>query len=449
MKDRTIPLPIALVALFLTLPNVGSPLLADPPVRMNIPGTAFSPEGRGQQVTFENVGTGRRFRGTATTVVVTARVPMPPPSSADPKLERLAVHFRSGKSSPSLLSVEVRNGTTVELHRDDNIEGDYTVKETNNVSTIKPPISVSSQSVVRLEIQFHGGFEGAAAGDMVITAVTLDFPHKAAPPPSNPGPVPPQSQPQANTLGDVIYAVTADNELFWYSHSGRKDGSFRWATPAGKKVGSGWNFKQVFSGGDGVIYGITDSGDLMWYRHEGRGDGSFRWAADQAKKVGTGWNFKQVFPGGGGVIYAITDSNELLWYRHDGRNDGSMKWAAPEGKKVGTGWDLKQVFSGGDGVIYGITDAGDLMWYRHEGRGDGSFRWAPDQPKKVGTGWSFNQVFPGVGGVIYAITDSGDLLWYRHDGRKDGSMKWAAPEGKKVGSGWALQKAFCGEILGP
>jgi hypothetical protein len=65
MKDRTIPLPIALVALFLTLPTVGSPLLADPPVRMNIPGTAFSPEGRGQQVTFENVGIGRRFRGTA------------------------------------------------------------------------------------------------------------------------------------------------------------------------------------------------------------------------------------------------------------------------------------------------------------------------------------------------------------------------------------------------
>jgi hypothetical protein len=47
----------------------------------------------------------------------------------------------------------------------------------------------------------------------------------------------------------------------------------------------------------GVIYGVTTNGDLMWYRHDGRADGSFRWAAPQGEKVGTGWTFKDVFSG--------------------------------------------------------------------------------------------------------------------------------------------------------
>ena len=47
----------------------------------------------------------------------------------------------------------------------------------------------------------------------------------------------------------------------------------------------------------GVIYVITDNGDLLWYRHDGRGDGTFRWASDEGKKVGNGWNVKQVFAG--------------------------------------------------------------------------------------------------------------------------------------------------------
>ncbi len=48
---------------------------------------------------------------------------------------------------------------------------------------------------------------------------------------------------------------------------------------------------------DGVIYGVADNDDLLWYRHDGRGDGSFRWAADEGKKVGNGWNFKNLFSG--------------------------------------------------------------------------------------------------------------------------------------------------------
>jgi hypothetical protein len=53
--------------------------------------------------------------------------------------------------------------------------------------------------------------------------------------------------------------------------------------------------KHVFSGGDGVIYAIADNGDLLWFRHDGQGDGSFTWADTEARKIGVGWNFKQLF----------------------------------------------------------------------------------------------------------------------------------------------------------
>jgi hypothetical protein len=191
----------------------------------------------------------------------------------------------------------------------------------------------------------------------------------------------------------VLYTVTSNNDLLWYRHVGGFDGTFKWAFPDGKKVGIGWAFKQLFSGGDGVIYALTDDNDLLWYRHDGRGDGTFRWAFPDGKKVGIGWAVKQVFSGGDGVIYAITNNNDLLWYRHDGRNDGTFRWAFPDGKKVGTGWSFKHVFSGGHGVIYAITNDNDLLWYRHDGRNDGTFRWAFPDGKKVGTGWSVKQIF--------------------------------------------------------
>ena len=144
----------------------------------------------------------------------------------------------------------------------------------------------------------------------------------------------------------VIYAIANNSDLLWYGHNGRSDGTFRWASNEGRKVGNGWKIKHVFSGGDGIIYAITQNNDLMWYRHDGRNDGTFKWAFNEGKKVGNGWDVKQVFSGGDGIIYAITQNNDLMWYRHDGRNDGTFRWAFNEGKKVGNGWDVKQVFSG-------------------------------------------------------------------------------------------------------
>lgn len=230
-----------------------------------------------------------------------------------------------------------------------------------------------------------------------------------------PAPPPPPPTPAKG----VIYGVTLNDDLLWYRHEGRNLGNFRWTFSEGKKVGVGWNFKQVFSGGDGVIYVITprveasmhtgldrkgnpvgghpaSGGDLMWARHVGWKDGSFRWEGP-LKTVGIGWaGFKQVFSGGDGIIYAITDNGDLMWYRHLGREDGSFRWAFSEGKKVGVGWNFKKVFSSGDGIIYATMANGDLMWFRHDGRNDGTFRWAFSEGKKVGVGWfsfTFKQVF--------------------------------------------------------
>jgi predicted lipoprotein with Yx(FWY)xxD motif len=247
-------------------------------------------------------------------------------------------------------------------------------------------------------------------------------------------------------------ASAATGDLEWYQHLGRSDGTVKWSNSGTAiKVGSGWNFQEVFPAGNGVIYGIASTGDLLWYRHVGRSDGTIKWANSGSPiKVGTGWNsFKQVFAADDGVIYAITQSGDLLWYQHLGQSNGAVSWANSGSPiKVGSGWNgFKQVFAADDGVIYAITQGGDLLWYQHLGRSDGTVKWANSgSPIKVGNGWLFDHVFAANDGVIYAVTSTGDLLWYRHQGRSDGTVNWAYPGGGiKVGSGWHFRQVFAAE----
>ena len=251
-----------------------------------------------------------------------------------------------------------------------------------------------------------------------------------------------EAQGRGGPLRGLIYYVDFQNRLLWNRHDGRADGSFRWAEPTNRQVGTGWDFKHVFSGGDGVIYYIDSQNRLMWNRHDGRADGSFRWAEPTNRQVGTGWDFKHVFSGGDGLIYYVDGQNRLLWNRHDGRADGSFRWAEPTNRQVGTGWDFKHVFSGGDGVIYYIDGQNRLLWNRHDGRADGSFRWAEPTNRQVGTGWDFKHVFSGGDGVIYYVDGQNRLLWNRHDGRADGSFRWAEPTNRQVGTGWDFKHVF-------
>lgn len=155
--------------------------------------------------------------------------------------------------------------------------------------------------------------------------------------------------------GGVIYALRGTGELLWYRHEGRDDGTFRWTHSQGRVVGGGWRIKQalfganrIFSGGnEGVIYALMDNGDLMWFKHEGYSDGTDRWLSEEGSKVGNGWQVKDVFAvGDGGAIYARDQNDDLLWFRHDGQRTGQFAWASNTASKVGHGWAVKQVFGG-------------------------------------------------------------------------------------------------------
>src|SRR6266850_1828942 len=97
----------------------------------------------------------------------------------------------------------------------------------------------------------------------------------------------------------------------------------------------------------GAIYAVADNGDLLWYRHEGHSDGTPEWAnGGHGKTVGNGWNFKRVFSGGDGIVYAVTDNGDLLWYHYEEGADGTLEWAnGGQGKTVGNGWNFKEILS--------------------------------------------------------------------------------------------------------
>ena len=445
---------------------------AQTPLPVSTSGNSFSPEGGGATlVELADVPGGRRFVGKkqGAEVILRGNVRMPPPAFAEPKAQRLVVHFGTSQSGTSLQSVELRNGTKVEFHVETNLRGDYRARDVSNPESIanawafaSSPILIGPSAVLRLKVRFASGIDSPVnPGEFVVYDVGIDFARKpidvahssvrsataqAREPTSVVGS--PKPRVEAPAKG-VIYTLAENNQLLWYAHTGRDDGTFRWAAPTAKTVGTGWAFRQVFSGGDGIIYAITADGDLLWYRHDGRDNGSFRWAAPEGKKIASGWMFKQVFAGSGAGIYAVTSQGELLWFRHDGRGDGSATWADPKGKRVGSGWTFKQVFSGGDGVIYAVTGAGDLLWFRHDKTEDGTVLWRAADGKKIASGWTYPQVFSGGGGVIYATTTGGELLWFRHDGRADGSPRWAASEGRKVGTGWVVKEIFSGANGGP
>ncbi|MEP7147542.1 MAG: tachylectin-related carbohydrate-binding protein [Acidobacteriota bacterium] len=282
-----------------------------------------------------------------------------------------------------------------------------------------------------------------------------------------------------------VYAITNDGDMLWY----RKDtGASAWQGP--KKVGNGWNFKDVIPAGGNSIYALTDDGNLLWYQHTGFNDGSFTW--NGPVNVGRGWTFTKIFSGGQGIVYALQPDGTLLWYRHGGYADGGgpNTWTGP--KAVGSGWqNFKDIFSLGEGKVYAVKPDGTLLFYQQIGWQTGERSWK--EARQVGTaaapisicdaaraararnspaapglearcravgemptaaapaqptdGWqNFRQIVPAGDGVILAIKADGKLLWYRH--REAPATRQADPgyrslgrvgewEGPvEIGSGW-------------
>ena len=272
-----------------------------------------------------------------------------------------------------------------------------------------------------------------------------------------------QAQQGLTIAGTPIYAVKDNGDLMWYSHIGFQTGTFKWANNAtGKRVGIGWSeslniFKGDPNGKDGVIYRVDTNGDLYWYKHYGYGNGAFSW--ENGKKIGNGWQSRQVISGGGGVLYSLQYDGTLLWQKHQDYYGGSADWANNgTAKKVGAandnvldpvtgritnvGWkNARFIFSGGYGTVYMIDDKGDLYWNRHLGYQNGTDKW--DERKKIGNGWqSMREVFSGGGGTIYAVNSEGKLLWYQHAGVLNGANYWMKNSGNEIGNGWIMDFVF-------
>ena len=259
-----------------------------------------------------------------------------------------------------------------------------------------------------------------------------------------------------------VYAIANNDDLVWY----RKDtGDSPWQGP--KKVGSGWNFKDVIPAGGNSIYALTEDGNLLWYRHDGFNEGSFRFRGPV--NVGRGWHFSKIFSGSEGIIYAIKNDGTLLWYRHDGYAAGVGPVSGP--KVIGSGWgQFRDVFSMGQGAIYAVKPNGDVLLYQHKGYATGDSIWERERIVKTGldgvrqinaaardklgasaarsVGWqNFRQIAPAGGGVILVIGDDGKLFWYKHLGltRSVGFARlketWEGPV--EIGSGWqGFKKVF-------
>jgi Tachylectin/Trypsin len=272
------------------------------------------------------------------------------------------------------------------------------------------------------------------------------------------------SKTPANYQPMWVYAIKNDGDLLWY----RKDtGESPWQGP--KKVGSGWNFKDVIPAGGNSVYALTNDGHLLWYQHQGFNDGTFAWKGPV--EVGKGWTFTKIFSGGEGIVYALQADGSLLWYRHGGyaNGGGPETWTGP--KAVGSGWgQFKDVFSNGQGAIYAVRPNGDLLLYQHNGFATGDANWERERivssgwqgvqqinpaarrvlgvsPTKSGGWQNFRQIIPAGGGVILAITEDGKLLWYKHLGLTRSvsfarlKETWEGPV--QIGSGWVgFKKVF-------
>lgn len=173
-------------AVFLLAFAVGPPLAAQTRTHVNTPGAAFSPERPVEQLVVENIaGGGRRFRGQGRQLLkLRAVLRLPRARSDKPQMLRLAVHFRAPNfDDPSLRLVEVRNGTNVAFRMVTRLRGDYTARArtapedlANTWEFTTEPITVDSQSVIRLEVQLPGGIDSMInPGEFILNAVRVTF----------------------------------------------------------------------------------------------------------------------------------------------------------------------------------------------------------------------------------------------------------------------------------
>jgi hypothetical protein len=171
----------------LTVLCLAEPLHAQPRIRVNVAGAAFSPERGAADVVIEDVADGRGFRGKSFSLLsLKAVMPMPPSGSAPAGVQGVAVHFRTSVTGPKLESVELRTGSQVLFHVDSQLQGDYISRDTTRPDVVanawvfaQAPILVTAQSLIRLQVRFPGGIDSEIdPGEFFLKAVAIDFPRR-------------------------------------------------------------------------------------------------------------------------------------------------------------------------------------------------------------------------------------------------------------------------------
>jgi len=482
---RTLALRVSLALVIALIPSL--PLRAQPLIKTTTPASCFSADRRTTGAVLRMAPVGLQIQATNRDALIVQAL-LQVPGNSKYELKRLVVRFQNSKNSDaSLRSIELKSEYGSRLFfAATGATGDRSVIEQDKVPSIanawnlpefRETSALDAKTVVRLEIDspmnidpgsgpIPDNYKPPPGAPFVLISVDAYFvnpafkatipagsalilAHPGPDVPANPAPHAPQNIPGSKAVIDM---VNHDNQLLWYRHDGREDGTFRWSADKGLIIGTGWNFRAVIGAGHGVIYAITPDGDLLWYRHEGSGDGSFKWALAQGQLVNSGFKGLQVIAASGGVLYTLGRNGELRWYRHDGYADGTDRWTAREGRVIATDWHYEHIFAGDGGVIYAKTGKGELYRFRHDGRGDGTPAWSNPDGQLIASNWQQNLfAFSSGDGVIYTITPESQLLWYRDEGRNDDTVRWAdsSGNGKVVGVGWTVRSIFSGSALQP
>ena len=180
--------------------------------------------------------------------------------------------------------------------------------------------------------------------------------------------------------GGILYGVPLAGSITYYADI-EAGGIHAWGAGTLNTISltNNWaEYRWLLGDGDGVIYAITRSGDLSYFRHGGGPDTN--WVAAGGSILGSGWKYRQVIAGRNGVLYGI-DYEGMIHYNRDLARDGSVRWEYPTNLVIGAGWDrFHHVVSTGNGHLYGIDQNG-AVYYHHVSVVGGAADWSGSDPE--------------------------------------------------------------------
>lgn len=249
------------------------------------------------------------------------------------------------------------------------------------------------------------------------------------------------ARPNRGKVFTSIFSVDQNFDLYFSKFMGMKTGAGLWAKPP-IKFGNGWNFRHLFSAGDGVLIAITAAGDVLYYKCNCVNTGTLSWITGEPIKIAEGWpDYREVFYGGDGVIFAAAWNGDLFYYKYLELGDGSASWGVT-GSKIGNGWNFGHIFSTGRGAIFAMTNTGeDLLYYLYTGMETGEASWWRGEPVVQKGDWGryggFRHMFSAGDGVIMGVTLTGEMFYYKTRPNVSGLPEFLNNGvGIQVGSGW-------------